>query len=125
MPICKHCGKSFKKTNKRGKVSAWCPKCREKGQRNRFTPDARRAGNLRSRFKISVDEWEEMFEIQGGGCLGCGKTEEENGRRLAVDHDHITGKNRGLLCFDCNVVLGKVDDDPKVLRTLAAYLERG
>ena len=44
-------------------------------------------------------------------------------RHLHVDHDHETGKIRGLLCHACNIVLGLVKDDPDRLRLLANYLE--
>lgn len=44
--------------------------------------------------------------------------------RVCVDHDHNTGKVRGFLCDRCNVVLGRVKDDPKLLRQLAEYLEK-
>lgn len=53
-------------------------------------------------------------------CLGADAT----GRRLAVDHDHTTGKVRGLLCGACNTALGKMRDSPEQLRRAADYLER-
>jgi hypothetical protein len=55
-------------------------------------------------------------------CPGCERGEKENGKRLAVDHDHETGAVRGLLCSDCNLVLGLARDDWNVLKNLIDYL---
>ena len=67
-----------------------------------------------------------MLDEQGGGCAICQKTPEENGRRLAVDHNHTTGDVRGLLCTQCNVGLGNLGDSVERLRSAIRYLnERG
>lgn len=66
-----------------------------------------------------------MFESQGGRCLGCETDVPGGGKgRFVVDHNHLTGVIRGLLCHMCNVALGMVKDKPDVLRQLANYLER-
>jgi hypothetical protein len=57
-----------------------------------------------------------------GRCEICGKSDAQNGKLLAVDHDHETGKLRGLLCGQCNTVLGLVKDEPAVLLRAAEYL---
>jgi len=57
-------------------------------------------------------------------CEICGKSEEEEGKRLALDHCHKTDKVRGRLCGDCNTTLGKFNDDPMLLRKAADYLEK-
>ena len=57
-------------------------------------------------------------------CEICGKPEEEEGKRLALDHCHKTNKLRGRLCGDCNTTLGKFKDDPMLLRKAADYLEK-
>lgn len=59
---------------------------------------------------------------QGGGCAICAKPPAR--RRLNVDHDHRTGKFRGLLCDGCNAVLGKVDDSVDLLNAAISYLEK-
>lgn len=65
-----------------------------------------------------------MFAAQGGRCAICG-TDEFNGRgnRPHLDHDHTTGKIRGLLCHSCNTGMGALGDSPEILREAAAYLE--
>jgi hypothetical protein len=62
-----------------------------------------------------------MFDAQGGRCAGC-LTEFCKGRREHVDHCHTTGRVRGLLCRECNLVLGYVKDDAATLSRLASYL---
>lgn len=56
-------------------------------------------------YGISLQEFEEMVKVQGGLCKICGEPPIK-GRALHVDHDHKTGKVRGLLCFRCNGALG-------------------
>ena len=66
-----------------------------------------------------------MVEAQNGLCKCCGKKPGLVGRkaRLHIDHDHETKKIRGLLCHQCNVILGLAGDDAQILRRLAVYLE--
>lgn len=63
------------------------------------------------KYNISADEYTALLESQGGVCAICHKPETVKSRHgkvqnLAIDHDHITGKVRGLLCFRCNTTLG-------------------
>lgn len=84
----------------------------------------RRAYNLRAKYGIEPEDYERMLVKQGGGCAVCGATEADQlSRRLHVDHDHATGRVRGLLCGPCNHAIGKAGDDPERLRRMAAYLE--
>ena len=91
----------------------------------RQTPEARahtqRKANLKHRFGMTLEEYDELFEAQNGGCAICGGS-NASGRRLAVDHDHETGTVRGLLCFECNVGLGKFKDDVTIVRRATRYL---
>jgi hypothetical protein len=61
---------------------------------------------VRYRYKLSNADYYALFELQGGRCAICQVTQEEMGERLAVDHEHATGKVRGLLCRPCNKSLG-------------------
>jgi hypothetical protein len=54
-------------------------------------------------------------------CQVCGSS--GSNRRLSVDHDHTSGKVRGLLCASCNFAIGNMGDDPDKLRAAANYLE--
>lgn len=75
---------------------------------------------LLRQFGITLETYELILKEQNGGCAICSKA--ENGRRLAVDHDHSTGVIRGLLCALCNTAIGKFHDDPALLRKAANYI---
>lgn len=73
---------------------------------------------------VSEDWYLTQLGQQGGRCAGC-RTDDpgfREGSMWPVDHDHSTGKLRGLLCHRCNTALGLLDDDPETLRRLADYL---
>jgi hypothetical protein len=77
----------------------------------------------RIRFKkygITGDLFREILERQGEKCPICGKVLTKN---PSVDHDHITGKIRGLICNSCNLTIGIVGESPEILRNIAKYLE--
>jgi len=68
-------------------------------------------------------EIEILYETQGGKCLLCGK-QFESIKEAAWDHDHSTGKGRGLLHRGCNVFLGFIERDPEILTRVKDYCER-
>ena len=88
----------------------------------RWATIARRA-QLKTKYGISPEQYDNLLEAQGGTCI-CGQQSGRKGRRLAVDHDHVTQTIRGLLCENCNQGLGLLKDNPLVLRALATYVER-
>ena len=62
-----------------------------------------------------------MIESQNNKCKVC-KTDLEPGKKTHVDHDHATGAVRGILCNHCNLALGLIKDDPKILQAMIDYL---
>lgn len=74
---------------------------------------------LRTKYGITQEEYDRLFQLQNGKCAGCGKTLDSN---LCVDHDHGTGKVRGLLCKGCNLAIGNVKDNPETFLKLYQYL---
>ena len=73
-------------------------------------------------YGLSPEVYAAMLNAQAGRCPGCGS--DGGGRSLHIDHDHATGKVRGLLCGPCNRALGMARDSASTLRSLADYLER-
>jgi hypothetical protein len=81
-----------------------------------------KAYNLR-RYGITLFEYDKMLDEQGGVCKIC-KEPPSKRFSLSVDHDHETGRVRGLLCGNCNFALGYAKDNPSTLRKMADYLEK-
>ena len=92
--------------------------------RREACPDERRANQLQHRYNLTLAEYDEILEAQGGGCAICGMTPEDNNRRLCVDHNHETGEVRGLLCSQCNLAIGNLCDDPETARQAMLYVRR-
>jgi Autographiviridae endonuclease VII len=82
--------------------------------------EADRDSHLRRTFGFSLAGYEELLARQGGGCAICGRRQGK--AALHVDHDHVTGEIRGLLCVGCNNALGQFHDDPELLYRAADYV---
>ncbi len=80
------------------------------------------AKHLRLSYGMSLSDYYKLLDKQGGICIIC-KQLNRNGARLCVDHDHNTGRVRGLLCTQCNAILGYVNDNPLILKEAVKYLE--
>ena len=126
---CKPCAKAAYLVNR--KDPAVVQRAREKSAAWRKANPERtkqgiRCATLRKKYGMSAKEFDEKFLAQGSCCAIC-KTKESSSRNkgaMHVDHDHVSGKIRGILCQGCNVTLGKMRDSPELLRAAAAYLEK-
>lgn len=98
------------------------PRCatdwRAKKSERRTTAQEKR---LLDTYALDLDEYEAIKAHQGGKCAICQRATGAK-RALAVDHDHATGYNRGLLCKPCNVMLGRARDDTEFFRRAIEYL---
>jgi hypothetical protein len=89
-----------------------------------------RANRLKRKYGLSLDDYDRLLTSQGGRCAICGSTDPKTTKGqarfgdFAVDHDHKTGKVRGLLCGHCNTGLGLFRDDPNHLEAALRYLAR-
>jgi hypothetical protein len=112
---CKRCAKKQRKRyySDPKNLEKICKKSNEwkKNNKERVKKNLRK-WSLRNKFNMTVDEYDEMLEKQKGVCAICGKSEVVKNqygiKRLAVDHNHITGKVRGLLCTHCNIGIGNL-----------------
>lgn len=123
--ICIDCHKEYKRnlhardSEARDRALARSKKWRELNYERARTSITN--ATLIAKYGISLSDYNELLESQGGVCAVCGDLPDK--RRLAVDHNHDTGKIRGLLCQPCNVSIGKMKESPELLRKLANYLE--
>lgn len=92
--------------------------------KRRYTTEKSRASTLRCVYGMTSLDYQRLLDKQGGVCAICGRTGTDATRTaLSVDHNHSTGKIRGLLCGPCNRALGMLQDSPELLRKAAAYVE--
>ena len=83
----------------------------------------RREHYYKTRYCISLDKYEEMLKGQGGVCAICGKDNNHKTQRyLHVDHNHKTGKVRGLLCIRCNTIIGNSKENVDILQRTIEYI---
>lgn len=82
-----------------------------------------RRRQLSSRYGISLEDYERLLTKQNGKCAVCDTTTPNGGKQFfCVDHCHITGAVRGLLCHSCNVGLGYLKDSLNNTRAAVRYL---
>ncbi len=80
-------------------------------------------GHLRRTFGITLQQYTRLLDLQGGRCAICSTISPGQGRKnFCVDHEHATGKIRGLLCYACNVGIGFLQEQPAILRSAIRYL---
>ncbi len=110
------------------RAKAWQAENRERHlatQRQRRTrPEVKareRDGYLRRKFGINAETYDEMLAGQDGVCAICRRPPRDD-ISLHVDHEHGTGRVRGLLCFRCNNALGDFEDDASLLLRAADYV---
>jgi hypothetical protein len=121
---CAHCKekKELKYFNKKKSTKdgyyCYCKECNSK--LNKQNPTYR----LMYIHNITPEVYNDMFNKQEGKCLICNRHQSELTKGLCVDHDHLTGKKRGLLCTKCNLRLGTFNDNIEDLKRAIIYLEK-
>lgn len=81
-----------------------------------------RRASLKYHYGVSWQEYDNMMFLQNGTCAIC--LGDNVGKPLSVDHDHVTGVVRQLLCVKCNTALAMVNDCPELLLVAAGYLRK-
>ena len=131
---CKDCGEvkpldEFY-SNGRGGTKTLCKPCDNarrmawnKANPDRFTESVRRR-NLKIRYGITVEQYDELFAEQDGRCACCGTTEPGGNGAFNVDHCHESDEIRGLLCNNCNRGIGLLGDDMDSIWNAILYLVR-
>lgn len=100
----------------------YCRVCRKDKEEKGFAPseangsygkckDCTKAFKLKKRYGITQEQYDQMSSSQNDTCAICPKSKIHKNKKLSVDHNHKTGKIRGLLCDNCNRALGFLEAD--------------
>ena len=82
-----------------------------------------RESTLKRNFGLTLEDYDKMLVVQNSRCAICNVHQSKLDLRLAVDHDHETGKIRGLVCRDCNFFLGHLEKNYGLLLQALEYLK--
>ena len=118
---CKLCGKTHHRGAQHLQRKSRARECSEYRASNWSGYD-REDAIMRRIYGISMHEFDELVEFQGGNCAICFKPLEILNRRANIDHCHQTGKVRGILCTGCNTGLGHLGDNIEGLERAVYYL---
>ena len=97
-------------------------KINEYGKKYRFKNKDKCKEYEIKQYGLTIEDYNDLFNKQNGCCVICNKHQSQLKRKLFVDHDHKTGKIRGLLCYRCNSVLGFSQDNIYLLQKMINYL---
>lgn len=140
--ICSNTACNNEIVNRRSSALYCCPNCKRQAEvarravkktgivpNHRGANDGRaanrRAASLRIKYGITLEQYEELLAKQGNACAICQKPADYFKTNLAVDHDHMTGEIRGLLCYPCNHKLVGRWREGTILRRIADYVDQG
>ncbi len=76
------------------------------------------------KYGLTIEQYDELYKSQKGCCAICKKHQSELNKVLCIDHDHKTGKVRGLICNNHNTAIGLLQDDYKMILKTAIYLHK-
>ena len=136
--IEKELGEFNKRPDSRDGLNAACRGCTKQRYKDWYTknsektrlrvstwqkanPQKMREMDLNAKYKITLEQYDQMHAEQNGCCAIC-NTHESKLKTLVVDHNHSTGQVRGLLCHYCNTSIGFLRDRPHLARAAAKYL---
>lgn len=102
----------------------WCGKVHSRAAHTCSNECSQKRNRYRAYGVHSLKQLNELKTRAGGHCEICGIAEKDAAKgALHCDHDHATGKPRGMLCMNCNQALGKFEDNPELLLAAIKYLE--
>lgn len=110
MKICKGCGKEKDHTEFYTKN----PRCKTCGRKS----------YIAKKYGMSTDDYDNLLVVQDNKCQICKRNIAEINKHLDIDHCHKTGKIRGLLCSNCNVLISRCGDSIEILKQAIVYLEK-
>lgn len=132
---CSKCKKTKPKSafitrkERNGALHSWCNECLRAHARNwrRNNPEKealhQKRAILKRKYNITIDGYNELLINQGGMCAICGTRTPGGSGGFCIDHDHGGGKVRGLLCTNCNLGIGHLQDSEYIIESALNYIK--
>jgi uncharacterized metal-binding protein len=143
--VCSKCKQSkalaefYKKKTAKDGLNSHCMDCVDSYSRNHYRnnkekvlsrsnawakshPVSRKFTRLKNLYGVTREQYDKIFEVQAGCCKLCGISQTELKKTLVIDHNHKTGRIRGLLCNPCNAALGLFKENAETLKKAVEYV---
>lgn len=132
--ICPHCHKTLPRTleffyvdkSHKDGFSSWCGKCNNQRRHDYLkTPKGKlssKASRLKCAYNLTLEQRKNMYVQQNGCCAICGKPVPYD--EIDTDHNHKTNKVRELLCRECNLFSGRVENNLELVYKIMDYLKK-
>lgn len=113
----------YRHSNRKDGLDPWCKECKKEYDKTY---------HKLKKFNLSLKQYKQIIKEQNNRCLICGKNFDDIYRNLKqnhvyytprIDHDHKSGKVRGILCHHCNTALGSFNENPFILLRALKYLK--
>ncbi len=127
--LCPDCGRDLPLSKFRHNYIN-CLSCRQKEQDKKrwlglkVQEQSKRDRRIKRNYNLTPEQWNTIFISQEGKCAICGTHQENLKRKLVVDHDHITDRVRGLLCFRCNTLVGFLEKSRGILYRALDHIDQ-
>ena len=125
--VCQNCGDQFSELNVKirvGRGKFCCNECYKEYRikNKKDEKELNRLAQKKHKYGLNKEDYYSLFKEQDNKCAICKISFDKT--KAFVDHDHNTGKVRGLLCTKCNTLLGMANDDIKILQNALKYLKQ-
>lgn len=123
-PTCKECTIRLNKESK-SRRDLGLPRLRDlkpKPHGSTDNPEYNSNAQIKYKYGITIEDYNKILVKQEERCAICGRHQCNFDKKLHIDHDHKTGKIRGLLCYNCNHAIGKFFDNTEYLQNAINYL---
>lgn len=117
-PVCKVCQTAYTKMWQKTHAEQY-KKCKAASARKQYATRGKKY-HVERTYGIAFETFTKMVQEQNGACYICRKIPKSG---LVIDHDHVTGKVRKLLCHRCNMALGYGKEDPNVFNRMISYIK--
>lgn len=117
-------GKKHREYNKKYREKHKVELNKRKKERYKNNKTAHFAGQIKRKYGITIERYNELYTNQNGRCAICEVHQDKLKVKLSTDHCHSTGRVRGLLCFRCNTTIGQFKDDIILFKKAIKYLKK-